>query len=156
MRLFILIIALATISACKVRENDTGKTTTELENKKLNLAGTWEMIGYYNYVDDQIVDSFRTNDQFRQVKMFTNEKVMWSKNVPSDSSEWFGYGGYNLDPDANELIEVLEYGSEMMKKIIEEKKEFKYEIHLDRDKFSQIEVDDNGNRVYSENYKRIE
>ena len=104
MRLFIFIIAIATISACKVRDNETSKTTTDLQNKKLNLAGTWEMIGYYNYVDDQIVDSFRTNDQFRQVKMFTNEKVMWSKNVPSDSSEWFGYGSYKPEFDVRKAV----------------------------------------------------
>ena len=52
--------------------------------------------------------------------------------------------------------EVLEYGSASMSNIIESKKEFKYELKLGKDKFSQIELDDEGNRIYSENYKRVE
>ncbi len=79
---------------------------------------------------------------------------MWSKHVPTDSTEWFGYGSYNLND--NTLTEVLDYGSEMMSKIIQEKKEFIYEIDLTENTFSQIEIDEDGNRIYSENYKRIE
>lgn len=112
------------------------------------------MVGYYNYVDNKVTDSFQPNLGQRQVKMYTDQKVMWSKNVPSDSTEWFGYGSYKANE--NELIEILEYGSEMMRRIIEEKQEFKYELVLEKNKFSQIEVDDDGNRLYSENYKRIE
>lgn len=150
--LFILIII--TFSACNEHKNSEIITRQETKDQMKKLNGTWEMVGYFNYVDNKIVDSFQTYDGFRQVKMYTDKKVMWSKNVPSDSTEWFGYGNYNLDGD--ELTETLEYGSEMMRKIIQEKKEFKYEIILDDDKFSQIEVDDQGNRIYSENYIRIE
>lgn len=112
------------------------------------------MTSYYNYVDNKITDSFQTNKGFRQVKMYTDNKVMWSKNVPADSTEWFGYGSYNNN--ASELNETLEYGSEMMRRIIEEKKEFNFELVLEKNKFSQIEIDDDGNRLYSENYVRIE
>ena len=86
--------------------------------------------------------------------MYTHNKVMWSKYVPSDSSEWFGYGKYSVKE--SELIEELEYGSEMMSRIIQEKKEFKHELILNGNSFSQIEIDEDGNRIYAENYKRIE
>ena len=127
---------------------------TELKTAAPNLEGAWELVGFYNYKDNVVTDSFSTSEGYRQVKMYTNSKVMWSKDVPKDSTEWFGYGTYALED--NTLTEVLDYGSEMMGKIIEEKKEFIYEINLTQDTFSQIEIDEDGNRIYSENYKRIE
>lgn len=154
MKLLLLLLLLFTFSACNEQKKSIPNAESHMQEQAMKLNGTWEMIGYYNYVDNKIVDSFQTNNGFRQVKMYTDHKVMWSKNIPADSSEWFGYGNYNYNE--NELKETLEYGSEMMRKIIEEKKEFKYELQLEKDKFSQIEVDDQGNRIYSENYKRIE
>lgn len=121
---------------------------------KTPLLGAWELVGYYNYLDNKVSDSFQTSKGYRQVKMYTLTKVMWSKHVPSDSSEWFGYGSYTVNGD--QLVEILDYGSEMMSKIIEEKKEFKHELIIKGDSFSQIEIDDEGNRLYAENYKRIE
>ncbi len=79
---------------------------------------------------------------------------MWSKQVPTDSTEWFGYGNYKVED--NRLTEVLDYGSKMMTQIIQERKEFVYELDLQNESFSQIEIDDQGNRIYSENYRRIE
>ncbi|RXJ44404.1 hypothetical protein [Gelidibacter gilvus] len=155
MKLPLFFLLLVTLSACN--EGKSSDTVTEQEAQQdlaLKLNGTWEMVGYYNYVNNKITDSFQPNLGYRQVKMYTDQKVMWSKNVPSDSSEWFGYGSYKQDND--ELTETLEYGSEMMRRIIEEKHEFKYELVLEKNRFSQIEVDDEGNRLYSENYKRIE
>lgn len=149
-----LLILLLTFSACNEHQDSALNTEFNDNETELTLNGTWEMIGYYNYVDNKITDSFKTNNGFRQVKMYTDHKVMWSKNVPADSTEWFGYGNYSNNQ--NELNETLEYGSEMMRKIIEEKKEFKYELVLEKNKFRQIEMDDEGNRLYSENYKRIE
>ena len=141
----------------------TETTTEEIKNNVespilvetiQSLEGTWELIGFYNYNNNVIKDSFNTSEGYRQVKMYTSSKVMWSKHVPTDSTEWFGYGSYNLND--NTLTEVLDYGSEMMSKIIQEKKEFIYEIDLTENTFSQIEIDEDGNRIYSENYKRIE
>jgi hypothetical protein len=119
-----------------------------------SLIGTWELIGFYNYNNNEVIDSFNTSDDYRQVKMFTSSKVMWSKSVPKDSTEWFGYGTYNLND--NTLSEVLDYGSKIMSEIIKERKEFVYEINLTKKTFIQIEIDEDGNRIYSENYKRIE
>ncbi|MCK7591800.1 hypothetical protein M0G43_14520 [Subsaxibacter sp. CAU 1640] len=128
--------------------------TNHSETDSTSLEGTWELIGFYNYIDNKVADSFKTRDGYRQVKMYTPTKVMWSKHVPTDSTEWFGYGSYKVED--GHLTEVLDYGSEMMSKIIQERKEFIYELHLKENRFSQIEIDEDGNRIYSENYQRIE
>ncbi|MBR9914412.1 MAG: hypothetical protein GYB32_06215 [Algicola sp.] len=135
----------------KLKNNDTDLTESDVSD---SLEGAWELVGYYNYLDNEVTDSFTTSEGYRQVKIYTPTKVMWSKYVPTDSSEWFGYGSYEIN--GTELLEVLEYGSEMMSKIIEEKKEFKHELIFNGDSFSQIEIDEDGNRIYAENYKRIE
>lgn len=152
-------LALITLSACvdgKKPNNSSDKAINleQSDDQKLKLNGTWELVSYYNYIDNKVVDSFLISTGFRQVKMYTDKKVMWSKNVPSDSTEWFGYGNY--ENDNNQLVEALEFGSEMMRSIIEENYEFKYELILEKNKFTQIEIDDDGNRLYSENYQRIE
>lgn len=130
------------------------KTTDDAEHSKRNLEGAWELVGYYNYVDNKVTDSFDLSKGYKQVKIYTPTKVMWSKSVPLDSTEWFGYGSYDIE--GTELVEVLDYGSEMMTKIIQEKKKFTYELDYNNKSFSQIEIDENGNRIYSENYVRIE
>lgn len=151
-----LLIALLIFSCQEKPENDINETDAD-SSKTTNaspLLGAWELVGYYNYLDNEVTDSFQTSEGYRQIKMYTPTKVMWSKYVPSDSSEWFGYGSYKVD--GSELVEILEYGSEMMTKIIQEKKEFKHELIFKGDSFSQIEIDEEGNKIYSENYRRIE
>lgn len=150
---FIFLCLFAMILSCENKTSADAYPITE-PNETLTLNGTWELVGFYNYIDDKVADSFSTKEGYRQVKMYTDTKVMWSKHVPSDSTEWFGYGTYKLED--NELTEVLDYGSEMMSKIIQERQEFVYELDLSNNKYSQIEIDDEGHRIYSENYKRIE
>ncbi|MEZ4803405.1 MAG: hypothetical protein R2797_11590 [Gelidibacter sp.] len=152
--LFSLIIFVFLLSCNSDSNKKSNNTTMEAEKKAMTLEGAWELTSFYNYVDNKVADSFKTREGYRQVKIYTPTKVMWSKQVPSDSTEWFGYGNYRVE-DEN-LIEVLDYGSKMMSKIIQERKEFIYELLLEQNRFSQIEIDENGNRIYSENYKRIE
>ncbi|MEH6535573.1 MAG: hypothetical protein V7719_04215 [Psychroserpens sp.] len=151
-----LLIMLLIFSCKPNTENEVKDTQIEVSDVSTSnpIEGVWELVGYYNYLDNKVIDSFRTSKGYRQVKIYTSTKVMWSKYVPSDSTEWFGYGKYTVN--GSELTEILEYGSEMMSKIIEEKKEFKHELVINGDSFSQIEVDEDGNRIYAENYKRIE
>ena len=148
--LFSLLIVFTFIS-CNNTPKNVDTTTKE---DKLSLEGTWEMMGYYNYKDNEVTDSFNTNAGYRQVKMYTPTKVMWSKKVPTDSTEWFGYGNYKFNDTS--LTEVLEYGSNMMNLVISERMEFNYELLIEENKFTQIELDEEGNRIYSENYVRIE
>ncbi|GGI57184.1 hypothetical protein [Winogradskyella haliclonae] len=121
--------------------------------EQLSIEGNWEMVGFYNYKDNVLMDSFKTNMGYRQVKMFNKNKVMWSKLVPTDSIEWFGYGSYTATDST--LTEQMEYGSSVMNKVIAEQQEFNYRLVLTQNTFSQIQMDEEGNMVYSENYKRI-
>ncbi len=149
--LALLIITL--FVSCKNDKEDMAYPVTKRDVTQ-SLNGTWELSSFYNYVDNKVSDSFNPVNGYRQVKMYTQTKVMWSKHVPSDSTEWFGYGSYKIE--GNNLMEVLDYGSKMMSKIIQERKEFVYELDVKKNKFSQIEIDEEGNRIYSENYRRIE
>ena len=149
-----LFLALLFLTSCK---DNKGIANEGLNNeKKLSLIGTWELISRYNYVDNKVTDSFGLGEGYRQVKMYSATKVMWSRMRPADSSEWFGYGSYEINDNQDSLTEVLDYGSIMMSKIIQEEEEFTFELLLKENSFIQIELDDEGNRVISENYMRIE
>jgi len=156
-RILILTLAFVFISSCKDQPNEITEIIEVEEIPNVNsksLNGTWELVSFYNYKDNVVVDSFDTSSNSRQLKMYTDSKVMWCKHKPADSSEWFGYGTYNFKD--NTLTEVLDFGSAVMDNVISEKKQFKFELQLQPNQFQQIELDDDGNRIYSENYKRIE
>ncbi len=156
-KLLILGMVLSLTFSCKDKPKsdiETIEVETKLKENTNGLKGTWELKGFYNYKDNVVVDSFNTSSNSRQLKMYTDTKVMWSKHKPADSSEWFGYGTYSYKDDM--LTEVLEFGSAVMDEVIAEKKEFKFELQLQSDRFQQIELDEDGNRIYSENYVRIE
>ncbi|MFT5847320.1 MAG: hypothetical protein ACJARX_000746 [Psychroserpens sp.] len=148
------IILFILLFSCK-EQTETVKDIVEVEiEEKASLEGTWEMIGLYNYKNNLVVDSFKTREGNRQVKMYTKSKVMWSKLVHADSTEYFAYGAYTLNDSI--LKETLDYGSKTMNLVIGERQDYIYKIVLEKDKFSQIEIDDDGNRIYSENYKRVD
>jgi len=156
-KILVLSLALVFIASCKEQTEQTTKIVEVEETKTTNskgLNGTWELAGFYNYKDNVVVDSFDSASNSRQLKMYTDTKVMWSKHKPADSSEWFGYGTYSYKD--NMLTEILDFGSAVMDQVIAEKKEFKFELQLHPDRFQQIELDEDGNRIYSENYVRVE
>lgn len=131
----------------------TDFTSTKLEHKK-TLEGTWELVSFNNYDGNDVIKTIPTTDGYRQIKMFYNGKVMWTRYVPKDSIEWFGYGSYTATDST--LTEKLEYMSASMRKIANENMEWKLELILDTDTYSQIFVDEEGNRINSENYKRLD
>ena len=119
-----------------------------------SLEGTWELQNFYNYDGQNIIDTVPTTEGYRQIKMYYNGKVMWTRYVPKDSVEWFGYGSYRITEDR--LIETLEYASASMMQNISPPMVFEFELLLTDDTYSQITIDENGNRTFSENYKRID
>lgn len=120
-----------------------------------SIEGTWELVSFYNYSDGvNIADTVPTTDGYRQIKMYYNGKVMWTRYVPDDSVEWFGYGSYEVEE--NRLTERLEYMSASMRKIANANMEWNMELHLKNNSFSQIFIDEEGNRINAENYKRID
>ncbi len=119
-----------------------------------SLEGTWELINRYNWVDGSVLDTLPNTNGYRQVKIYSKGKVMWTRYAPDDPAEWFGYGSYTNTQ--NELEERLEYGSKVMMGIQDTVKVFKFELQLDKDSYSQFTVDENGVRSFSENYRRID
>ncbi|WP_400078158.1 hypothetical protein [Winogradskyella sp. R77965] len=151
---FILSLMIILFFSCKENENSQKDENLNTVEETLSLKGTWELKGFYNYKDNVVVDSFSNNTISRQIKMYSDSKVMWCKLLKTDSIEFFGYGSYNYND--GRLIESLEFGSAFMNDIIAEKHEFNFQLELSEDRFEQIELDEEGNKVYSENYIRIE
>lgn len=125
------------------------------------IEGTWELQSFYNFDGQNIVDTLATDEGYRQVKMFYNGKVMWSRTTAEDTKDAdgndvvgkFGYGTYKITD--TELIEIIEYGDKGMLTGEDSLRTFVFELWLEDDKYSQIRTDGEGNRIFSENYIRI-
>ncbi|WP_224484381.1 hypothetical protein [Robertkochia aurantiaca] len=126
--------------------------TTETTDKH-TIEGIWELVDQYTYDGENVVDTIETSEGYRQIKMYTDGKVMWTRFVPQDSVEWFGYGSYIVTDSS--LIETLEYGSASMMQIIDTMRVFTFKLDLKDDYYSQITLDSDGDPIFSENYKRI-
>lgn len=128
--------------------------TSSKPQKALSLEGTWELINRYNWEDGNVSDTIPNTNGYQQVKIYSKGKVMWTRYSPDDPKEWFGYGSYNTTE--NMLEERLEYGSKVMMSIQDTIEAFRFELVLDENNYSQISLDKDGNRTFSENYKRID
>jgi hypothetical protein len=112
-------------------------------------------MSHYIYDGTNITDTIIEKETGgRQIKMYNNNKVMWTRIVPAVSAEWFGYGSYKTTEDR--LFETLEYGSSTMMEMIDSIEVFEFELLFNGDSFSQITLDSEGYRVHSENYIRID
>lgn len=118
-----------------------------------SLEGVWELVNYYTYEANNVLDSFPNTQGYRQVKIYQDGKVMWSRRVPQDSTQWYGYGKYMANDTS--LTETLEYGSASMMRIIDTSRVFSFELQQGKDWFRQISINEDGNRTFSENYIRI-
>jgi len=119
-----------------------------------SLEGVWEMKHQYIYENNEIQDTLFDVNGKRQVKIYSNGKVMWSRYSPKDANEWFGYGSYEIVDGF--LEERLEYASNAMMKIVDTTAVFRFELVVEKNSYSQISLDEEGNRYNSENYDRIE
>ncbi|MFD2587034.1 hypothetical protein ACFSQJ_08835 [Croceitalea marina] len=120
-----------------------------------SIEGTWELESFYNYDDgENVSDTLPKEAGYRQVKMYYNGKIMWSRYVPEEPNGRFGYGSYKITDD--QLIETLEYGDAEMMKAMDTMRVFTFDLVLKDDTYSQINIDEEGNRTFSENYKRID
>lgn len=144
--LALLILMLILVSATDINSNN--KTTFH------SIEGTWELQSFYNYDGEKVTDTMQATDGYRQVKMYYNGKIMWSRFVPKNKTARFGYGTYKTTSD--QLIETIEYGDNEMMVALDTLRVFTFELVLEDDTFSQISVDEDGSRTFSENYKRID
>ncbi len=126
----------------------------ESTNLQLNLEGVWELENQQLYEDGLLSETMKNENGYRQVKIYSQGKVMWTRYDPSDSNEWFGYGSYSITDGI--LEERLEYASGPMMKIVDTTQVFKFELLLGKNSFQQIQLYENGERSQGESYKRIE
>lgn len=132
----------------------TSMTSSKLQTATNSLEGTWELVNRYNYDDSGVSDTLQNINGYRQIKIYSKGKVMWTRYSPDDPAEWFGYGSYTNTE--NRLREQLEFGSAAMMQVIDTVEVFEFELILDQNNYSQITTDTDGNRSYSENYRRID
>lgn len=143
------------VSCNQKKEEKAPLAETDVNITKIpSMEGSWELVNYYSYDGENVVDTVPMSEGYRQIKIYSGNNVMWSRKVPMDSIEWYGYGTYTNSED--ELVETLDYGSASMLKIIDTMRVFSFELQLDKDTFTQITVGGEGDRISSENYKRIE
>ncbi|MEB8329528.1 hypothetical protein OO009_09170 [Flavobacteriaceae bacterium KMM 6897] len=130
------------------------KYTTEDKSSLHSIEGTWELQDFYQYDGQNIIDTTPPSQGFRQVKMYYNGNIMWSRTSSDEIAGRFGYGTYKITPDR--LIETIEYGDGQMMKALDTMRQFAFELVLEDETYSQIQLDEFGNRIFSENYKRID
>jgi hypothetical protein len=128
--------------------------TSAKPNTMHTMEGTWELESFYNYDGQDITDTIPAPKGYRQVKMYYDGHVMWSRTDPNDTIGRFGYGSYYITD--SELIETIEYGDYGMMRALDTLRNFTFELDLKDNNFSQITQDAEGNRTFSENYKRID
>ena len=131
----------------------TNFTSSKLQTSN-SIEGTWELVNRFNYDSGSVSDTLLNANGYRQIKIYSKDKVMWTRYSPDDPAEWFGYGRYATTETS--LEEQLEYGSDAMMKVIDTTDVFRFELHLYKDAYSQITLDDEGNPTFAENYKRID
>lgn len=133
--------------------NKNNKVEPTVE-KEYTLEGAWELVSFLNYREDGTVDTIVSSNAYKQMKMFSKSKIMWSRLRAWDSLDWFGVGSYTFKDGI--LTEELDYGSKAMSSRIKEKKKFIFNITIDENYFTQIEIDSLDNPTYAEKYRRVE
>ncbi len=158
MRTLVIIICIGIISfySCKNESSEQAGAVAETESSKPSIRGVWELVSFYNYDQDgNVSDTLKASQTNKQVKIYTESKIMWSRFNINDTIDWFGYGTYTTTDTS--LIETLEYGSKSMNRVInEEQNVFDFKLILAEETFSQITLDDDGDPFFAENYRRIE
>ncbi len=122
-------------------------------NPMHSMQGVWELQSF-SYWDGDKIDTVAKDEGYRQVKIYYNGKIMWSRWVPGDKKGRFGYGSYNITNDA--LMETIEYGDYEMMLALDTMRVFNFQLDLKDDTYSQISLDLEGNPLSSENYVRID
>ncbi len=125
-----------------------------ITNEKISLEGVWELQNQQMYEDGTVSEIMENENGYRQVKMYSKGKVMWTRNDPSDSNEWFGYGTYTIKNGM--LEERLEYASGPMMRVVDTTQVFRFELVMEKKAYQQIQLDDDGNRFHGESYTRVE
>ena len=154
--ILLLVLSIFSVFSCKKEVADKVDQTAETVEEKPSIKGVWELVSFYNYDEDgNVTDTLQASETNKQVKIYTETRIMWSRFNINDSIDWFGYGAYKTTDTS--LVETLEYGSKSMNRVIEEEQNvFDFKLILSEDTFSQITIDADGDPFFAENYRRIE
>ena len=153
MKKYLFIICIALIFSCNNNTSSANLDKAINKTETPTLKGAWELSSFLNYREDGTVDTIKSSNSFKQMKMFSKTKIMWSRLRTMDSLDWFGVGNYTFKDGI--LTEVLDYGSKAMNSRIKAKKNFIFNIILEENTFTQIEYDSIGKPIYAEKYLRI-
>lgn len=132
----------------------TSATKSTPQSSEMTLEGVWELQHQYLFENNQVSDTLYNLNGYRQVKIYTKGKVMWTRYNPADKNEWFGYGSYEIKDGM--LEERLEYASDAMMRIVDTVQVFRFELEISKTAYSQVSMDEAGNRYNAENYERVE
>ncbi len=124
------------------------------EISELTLEGVWELENQQLYEDGMLSETMNNENGYRQVKIYSKGRVMWTRYDPTDTNEWFGYGTYTVKDGV--LEERLEYASGPMMEIVDKTQVFRFELLLGPNTYQQIQMDKSGERSQGESYTRIE
>jgi len=132
----------------------TAADKQELSTYDTSLEGVWEQVHQTLFDNGEITDTLYNMNGYRQVKIYSKGKVMWTRFDPADINEWFGYGSYTVKDGV--LEERIEYASAEMMKIVDTNQIFRFKLELGNNTYSQIALDEDGNFYIAENYMRVE
>lgn len=150
---FILLLTIVVVFSCKQETKEIIPHVEEDVKTDLHLNGVWQLVSFYNYKDNKITDTIAANPENPQIKIFLDNKVMWSRKEPKGDEEYFAYGSYSITDST--LVETLEFGSREMLRVIDTSQVFEFELIKGKDTFTQIDIGPEGDRTFSENYIRI-
>ena len=129
--LFLLTITLCAF--CIACNQQSGEGASYLEVKDADpIEGVWELTGHYWVMDD---DTIYDDEIGVQHKIYFDGYVMWTSDPAPDSSEWHGYGTYQLSNDT--LIEKLSSMSLPLKLAFGSEDEAMLKIEYDQNFYKQ-------------------
>jgi len=104
-------LAMALVTFCNACTQQSKKDAASQDARVADpIEGVWEMTNTYWVLDD---DTIYADEVGVQHKIYFDGYYMWTADPASDSSEWHGFGTYQLSNDT--LIEKLSSMSLPMK-----------------------------------------
>ena len=169
--IFLLIPVL--IISCGSPNNQTKENKKSYEDE---IQGFWERKGTIQFINEIPVDTLFYADgdineveNFRNVKVFSNDNIMWLNNAPDNQNAWKGgpggYGKYKIH-SYDSLTEYMSHGTGGMGAWMHyfldslkiDKQPFPFKTNLLTNSYWQKGgrlPDDNDNKSYAEYYERM-
>lgn len=152
LKVFLLpaIFLFAFCSACKM-QSDESKSISVVRIPG-PVEGVWELANRYWVLDD---DTIYADEIGVSHKIYFDGYVMWTADPGPDSSEWHGFGTYQLRNDT--LIETYSSMSLAMKDANGINSEFLNIVEYDQDFYKQVQEQEFRETIYlyTEEWKKL-